>query len=159
MIDTDALTEALDHGVVAGAGLDVMEEERVMTRDWSKIAAECIINNLHASAAASVSSPDRKSGGELSALIRNQGLIARPNLVFTPHIAFNSVEAVARINETTVQDIRAFLGGRPINVVRGAPSGNELTAGTRRRSKRGPRNAPSSRQERRESPHKRISHT
>jgi D-lactate dehydrogenase len=118
LIDTDALTEALDQGVVGGAGLDVIEEERVMTRDWSKIAAERIIKRLHAGGAAADSdSPDPQRGGELGALIRNQSLIARPNVVFTPHIAFNSVEAVARINETTIHNIRSFLSGKPVNLV------------------------------------------
>ena len=160
LIDTDALTEALDAGVVGGAGLDVIEEERVMTRDWNKIAAERIIERLQSGAVtAGVDSLDAERGGELGGLIRNQGLIARPNVVFTPHIAFNSVEAVARINEATIRNIRAFLGGRPINVVPGEPSGKELTTGPRGRSRRSPQNAPSSRQKRGESPNKRISHT
>jgi hypothetical protein len=38
-------------------------------------------------------------------------------VVFTPHVAFNSVEAVQGINEVTAASIRAFLAGRPINVV------------------------------------------
>lgn len=160
LIDTDALTEALDAGVVGGAGLDVIEEERVMTRDWNKIAAERIIERLQSGAAtAAVNSLDPERGGELGGLIRSQGLIARPNVVFTPHIAFNSVEAVARINEATIRNIRAFLGGRPINVVPGEPSGKELTTGPRGRSRRSPQNAPLSRQKRGESPNKRISHT
>ena len=47
----------------------------------------------------------------------NADLIGRPNVVFTPHIAFNSVEAVKRINQTTLDNINAFLAGRPVNVV------------------------------------------
>ena len=41
----------------------------------------------------------------------------RPNVLFTPHMAFNSVEAVERILQTTVDNIRAFIDGAPINVV------------------------------------------
>ena len=43
-------------------------------------------------------------------------LIGRPNVVFTPNIAFNSVESVKRINQTTVEDINAFLVGQPVNL-------------------------------------------
>jgi D-lactate dehydrogenase len=53
----------------------------------------------------------------------NANLIGRPNVVFTPHIAFNSVEAVKRINQTTLENINAFLVGQPINVV------GKMTAG------------------------------
>jgi phosphoglycerate dehydrogenase-like enzyme len=53
----------------------------------------------------------------LQALMHNAELIGRPNVVFTPHIAFNSIEAVERINRTTIENINAFLAGRPVNVV------------------------------------------
>ncbi len=41
----------------------------------------------------------------------------RDNMVITPHIAFNSREAVARILSTTVENVRASLGGTPQNIV------------------------------------------
>lgn len=158
LIDTGALSEALNEGVVGGAGLDVIEEERVMTRDWNKIAAERIIKRLQLGAAsADVDSPDAESGGELDGLIRNQRLIARPNVVFTPHIAFNSVEALARINDATIRNIRAFLGRKPINVVPREPSGKALTTGPRGRVERSPQSAPSSRKKKRKSPHEESS--
>lgn len=40
-----------------------------------------------------------------------------PNVVLTPHNAFNSYEALERIMDTTIRNIRAFQAGRPINVV------------------------------------------
>ena len=43
---------------------------------------------------------------QLRALMYNADLIGRPNVVFTPHIAFNSVEEVKRINQTTVENIK-----------------------------------------------------
>ena len=48
----------------------------------------------------------------------NKKLLARPNVVFTPHVAFNSFEAVERINALTVENIKAYLRGQPINVVK-----------------------------------------
>ena len=41
----------------------------------------------------------------------------RENVVLTPHIAFNSHEAVRRILDTTVENIQSFLRGQPQNVV------------------------------------------
>ncbi|HVK04811.1 MAG TPA: NAD(P)-dependent oxidoreductase [Armatimonadaceae bacterium] len=41
----------------------------------------------------------------------------RPNLILTPHVAYNTREAVRRIRETTADNIEAFLAGRPQNVV------------------------------------------
>ena len=53
---------------------------------------------------------------QLRALMYNADLIGRPPVVFTPHIAINSVESVKRINQTTVEDINAFLVGQPVNL-------------------------------------------
>ena len=65
------------------------------------------------------SPPDRDPGRvrELEKLLRNQRLLARPNVIFTPHVAFNSVEAVAHINAVTVENITGFLRGEPRNLV------------------------------------------
>ncbi len=40
-----------------------------------------------------------------------------PNVVVTPHVAFDSVEAVYRILKTTVDNINSFLEGNIINKV------------------------------------------
>jgi D-lactate dehydrogenase len=119
LIDTESLIEALDQGIVGGAGLGVIEEERVMVQRWSAVATQGIIAHLRSSAQSreepGVVSPDRIV--QLQALMNNADLIGRPNVVFTPHIAFNSVEAVQRINQTTLENIHAFLAGQPINVI------------------------------------------
>jgi D-lactate dehydrogenase len=118
LIDTDSLREALDQGIVAGAGLDVIEEERVMVKGWSNVAAQGIIEHIRSTELQSepgIVSPDKIA--QLRALMYNADLIGRPNVVFTPHIAFNSVESVKRINQTTVENINAFLAGQPVNVV------------------------------------------
>jgi D-lactate dehydrogenase len=38
-------------------------------------------------------------------------------VVITPHIGFNSVEAVERILTTTLENLDAYLGGNPQNLV------------------------------------------
>ena len=60
----------------------------------------------------------------------NANLIARPNVVFTPHIAFNSVESVERINQFTIDNICASLARKPINVTgKAAASGHANHSG------------------------------
>ncbi len=54
---------------------------------------------------------------KLRTLLLNHSLLSRDNVVITPHIAFNSREAVGRILSTTVDNLLAFLGGTPQNVV------------------------------------------
>lgn len=118
LIDTDALGEALDSGHVAAAGLDVLEDERVLRRDTSRIIGEQIVERLHANfGERELRAPDRARVQELEALMQNHRLLARPNVLFTPHMAFNSYEAVERILQTTVENIRAFIAGAPMNVV------------------------------------------
>ena len=118
VIDTDALIEALDAGIVGGAGLDVLEEESVMRKDAGKIVTDQIIERLHNTPPEQGPRMRTPEGIEqIETLYRNERLLSQPNVVFTPHVAFNSVEAVERMLMMTVENIRAFLAGNPINVV------------------------------------------
>ncbi len=117
VVDTDALVEALDSGRIAGAGLDVLEEESVMQKEAGKIIADHIVMRLHSAPQEEMRMRDPNWIKQIESMFRNQRLLARPNVVFTPHVAFNSVEAVEEMNEATVSNIRAFLAGRPENVV------------------------------------------
>ena len=92
--------------------------ERVMVQQWSTVATQGIIERIRSTESQEepcIVSPDRIA--QLLALMYNADLIGRPPVVFTPHIAFNSVESVKRINQTTVENINAFLAGQPVNVV------------------------------------------
>ena len=44
-------------------------------------------------------------------------LLHRENVIYTPHMAFYSCEAVQRILDTTMDNIRAFIEGKPANRV------------------------------------------
>ncbi|HNM47416.1 MAG TPA: NAD(P)-dependent oxidoreductase, partial [Candidatus Sumerlaeota bacterium] len=44
-------------------------------------------------------------------------LLGAKNLILTPHMAWSTKEARARLMDQTAQNIRAFLSGSPINVV------------------------------------------
>lgn len=119
LIETAALIEALNSGVVGGAGLDVLEDERVMRKSASHILTGEIMEQLQRDWAPTEplrQDPDRVR--DVQKLMHNSDLLAHPNVVFTPHIAFNSIEALERINRTTVANIRASFAGAPQNVVR-----------------------------------------
>jgi D-lactate dehydrogenase len=53
----------------------------------------------------------------LRVAIQNHVVLKKPNVVFTPHNAFNSQEALERILDTTAENIAAFIAGTPKNVV------------------------------------------
>lgn len=118
LIDTRALIEALDTGIVSGAGLDVLENEMVMHREASDIISDQIVKHIQEKfvpTEARVQDPKRVR--ELQDLMYNESLLSRHNVVFTPHVAFNTVEAVQRIHQMTIENIQAFAAGHPINVL------------------------------------------
>jgi D-lactate dehydrogenase len=98
LIDPGALTRALDAGILAGAALDVLEGEELL-KDERQILAQSLAQD------------------KLRTLLLNHSLLNRDNVVITPHIAFNSREAVQRILETTLENLRAYLRGQPRNLV------------------------------------------
>jgi D-lactate dehydrogenase len=98
VVDTEALLWALDEGILAGAGLDVIEGEEYIKEESILLRAPVAEQTL------------RK-------VVQAYVLLHRDNIIFTPHIAFNSEEAVQRILDTTLHNLKAFLEGRPQNVV------------------------------------------
>lgn len=54
----------------------------------------------------------------LRSIVQNTLLLRRPDVVITPHIAFDSRAALERILDTTAANIAAFIRGEPQNLVR-----------------------------------------
>jgi D-lactate dehydrogenase len=98
IVDTEALIDALDNKILAGAGLDVFEGEEVIKEEKQLLY-------------------DPKNLEVLASLVKDHILLSKDNVVFTPHIAFYSKEALERILETTVENVAAFISGNPQNVV------------------------------------------
>jgi len=82
LVETEALVSALKDGILAGAGLDVVEGERELKK------------------------------GDLAPMLEI------PNVVITPHVAFDTIEAELRIMQTTVDNIKSFVSGNPINILK-----------------------------------------
>ena len=101
LIDTAALLVALKSGQIAGAGLDVLEEEGVIKDE---------VNFL---------TNGRLDQGDLKTVLGNHILIDLPNVIITPHNAFNTWEALKRILDTTVANLVAFEAGMPQNLISG----------------------------------------
>lgn len=99
VIDTDALVDALEDGSIAGAGLDVLEEEGDMA-DEAALLTAAHPNEL-----------------EIKIALANHYFIEHPRVIVTPHLAFNTAEAVRRIFDTTIDNILAFIAGTPKNLV------------------------------------------
>lgn len=99
VVETDALVAALKSGMLAGAALDVLEEEGDL-----------------ADATALLTAPHPRVD-ELKTLLENHYLIDHPRVIVTPHLAFNTQEAVERILNTTIGNIQSFGAGTPTNIV------------------------------------------
>lgn len=99
IVETEALIQALQGGFLAGAALDVLEEEGEIKDELKFLSKE------------------RMREAELKVLLQDHVLMRMPNVLVTPHNAFNSDEALERILDTTLTNIRAFAESKPTNLV------------------------------------------
>lgn len=97
VFETLALKKGLDTGIFAGAGLDVLEHEEFFGKE-------------------SIENKDITSDIE-KILEINKELVKMPNVLVTPHNAFNTKEAIGRIWQTTAENINAFENGGEQNIV------------------------------------------
>lgn len=100
VIKTKALVKALQSGHLGGAGLDVLEEENITCDEL-----EFVLNGH----------PEEHN---LQTVLANHILIDMPNVIITPHNAFNTKEALERILDTTLENIQSFLDDKPKNLVK-----------------------------------------
>jgi D-lactate dehydrogenase len=98
IVDTDALLEALESRKLAGAGLDVIEGEDLIKEENQLLS-------------------DRANPDKWREVVRDHKIFKMDNVVFTPHNAFNSREALIRILDTSVGNIEGFLEGKGKNLV------------------------------------------
>ena len=90
VIETEAIVWALNNKILAGAALDVTEEENLL-ESMSVVMSKKITKD------------------NLQEVLSFHMLRDRDDVIFTPHNAFNTKEAIERIVETTVENIKNFM--------------------------------------------------
>ncbi len=98
IVETEAILLGIENKILAGAGLDVLEEEEVLD-DPSALFDKFI------------------SKDDLRELVTAHLLREKPNVIITPHNAFNTKEAVERIIKTTYDNVEGFIKGTMLNKV------------------------------------------
>jgi D-lactate dehydrogenase len=98
IIQPEALYYAIDTGIFGGAGLDVFEGEELMKEENQMLTKNVAVEHLEA-------------------IMKRNILLRRENVIITPHMAFDSTEAVERILDTTAENIKNFFNGKDFNKV------------------------------------------
>ncbi len=96
LIDLDALIMGLDKNIIAGAGLDVIEGEEFIKEEKQLLY-------------------DSEKAESALTLAKDHILFDNEKVIFTPHIAFYSHEALLRILKQTSENIKAFVKGDNFN--------------------------------------------
>lgn len=99
LVDAKALLHALADGRLQAVGLDVLQEEPAIREEAELLSS--LFNKKH----------------NIENLLADHVLLRLRNVYITPHSAFNTREAVQRILDTTIENIRSFAKGNPQNVV------------------------------------------
>ncbi len=94
LIDIVSLYENILSGKIKGAALDVLECE------YLALAPENIVDEIR----------EQKTNCVASALI-TQKLLGMPNVIITPHIAYNTQESIETLLKTTFNNIRDYHKG------------------------------------------------
>jgi D-lactate dehydrogenase len=89
LIDTKALYKYLKNGHLGGAGLDVIEGEEYISHEDELLSSDSKQN-------------------EIFQIMTDEKIFKMENVIFTPHNAFNSQEAIERILCSTCENIKYF---------------------------------------------------
>ena len=101
VIETEALYQALKSGQIAGAALDVLEEEEDIKEEQELLVKGKIAESE-----------------KLKTILLNHIFIDLDNVIVSPHNAFNTEEALESIVAMTIDNIDGYLKGKPINLVK-----------------------------------------
>ncbi|MEK7481818.1 MAG: hydroxyacid dehydrogenase [Patescibacteria group bacterium] len=91
LLETEALIKALNSGIIGGYGADVLEEEGIIKDERAFLL---------------YGHPEEHN---LKTALANHVLIDMPNVIITPHNAFNTKEALQRILDTDIENIKSFI--------------------------------------------------
>jgi D-lactate dehydrogenase len=101
LVDTRALIESLDKGHLGGAAIDVVEGEALLNyqEETALLRSDALAEDV------------LRHSVEISVLKK------MPNVIISPHNAYNTVEAIERINNTTAKNIIDYWYGQVPNKV------------------------------------------
>jgi len=95
VVETEAVIKALDRGILSGAGLDVLEAEEEIKDERG------LFSRRHSRAA-----------------LEGNKLLKHENVIVTPHNAFNTQEALQRILDITIDNVRNAVKNKSENLVK-----------------------------------------
>lgn len=99
LVETQAILEGLQQDILKAAGIDVLEEECSLKEERELLTSDFL------------------KSCDIKTQLLNHVLLTRKNVIVTPHNAFNSTEALEQILQITGENIKGFLGGKPVNTV------------------------------------------
>ncbi len=100
IVETSALVDVLKSGHLAGAALDVLEEEGYVGEEWKLFGGS------------------KELSGKMETVLADHVLLEMPNVIVSPHNAFNTKEALERILEVSIENMLSFEKGTVINSVK-----------------------------------------
>lgn len=100
LVETQAILEGLEKGILRGAGLDVLEEEGMLKEERELLSSD-ILNS-----------------DEVRTRLLDHMLLDRDDVLYTSHNAFNSEESEEEIFKTTCDNIASFLVHTPQNIIK-----------------------------------------
>ncbi|RJQ35676.1 hydroxyacid dehydrogenase [Candidatus Parcubacteria bacterium] len=103
LIDTTALVDGLRLGKLSGIGLDVLEEEKYILKE----EAELLSPHFPAKSQKGITN-------YLQTIVEGHMLLVSDKVIVTPHNAFNSKEALERILDVTIENIRSCCARKTI---------------------------------------------
>lgn len=99
VVETEAIIRALNKKILAGAGLDVLEAEELIKDERGLFSR-------------------RHSKEQAREVLEGNILLKHENVIVTPHNAFNTKEALQRILDVTIQNVKNAINNKNENQVK-----------------------------------------